>query len=254
MVGDLAQIVSLASFGNLLLADPTSSSAIHLLNEHCLSGLVRFMEFLREGNVVADHPSDWILYLSERQAQRLQMTVLMGRSELPDHIAASFGGIASGLQVDFKNHSELWLAKSLPKADEGWTVIFCCFPLQQSDLASVPVPTLQQAAVQLRQALRHSRDYAVRYRLSFFAELFSDIDTMLDQNDLPMSERLPERGYCYDAHRLIQAAERAWVFGGMGSWNDCADEESLSMLYEAVVNSILSAANSFDRDAVLQIH
>jgi hypothetical protein len=94
----------------------------------------------------------------------------------------------------------------------------------------------------------------VRHRLSFFAELFSNIDLMLDQNDLPLSDRLPQRGYCYDAHRLIQAAERAWVFGGMGSWNDYADEESLSMLYDAVVSSILSAANSFDRTAALQAH
>jgi hypothetical protein len=67
MVGDLAQIVSLTSYGNLLLADCSSSSAARLLNEQCLSGVVRFMEFLRDEIVVADHPSDWILHLSGRQ-------------------------------------------------------------------------------------------------------------------------------------------------------------------------------------------
>jgi hypothetical protein len=253
MVGDLAQIVSLTSYGNLLLTDGSSSSAKGTLNEHCLSGFVRFMEFLREGIVVADHPSDWILHLSNRNAHRIRMMVFKGGSELPDHIAASFAnGIASGLQIDFENNAELWITKSLANADEGWTVILYCVPLPQPISSTSTLPTLQQAGIRLSQALRHSLDYAAENRLSSFSDHFSKIVAMLERNDLPASELLPARGYCYDAHRLIQAADRAWVFGGMGSWNDCADEETLSMLYEAVVNAILSATNSFDREAALQ--
>ena len=75
-----------------------------------------------------------------------------------------------------------------------------------------------------------------------------------------LEEVEPDLGYHHDlvppdwyaeARRVLAAARRAWVFGGMGWWNDVSfeddallkDYESVSVdLYSAVVDAIAAAA------------
>jgi hypothetical protein len=58
--------------------------------------------------------------------------------------------------------------------------------------------------------------------------------------------------YSREARQLLSACERAWVFGGMGSWNDLGFREGdlqrrydqvTPSLYEAVVGGIAAAVN-----------
>ncbi len=65
---------------------------------------------------------------------------------------------------------------------------------------------------------------------------------------------VPAAGYSLDARQLLAMASRAWVFGGMGSWNDIGftdaarNEEYRRVsqeLYRAVTDAIRDAANSF---------
>ncbi|MBW3624663.1 MAG: hypothetical protein KY468_14755 [Armatimonadetes bacterium] len=45
---------------------------------------------------------------------------------------------------------------------------------------------------------------------------------------------LPEEGYSLLARQLLATATQAYVFGGMGSWNDIGFEGSLQREYEKV--------------------
>ncbi len=65
---------------------------------------------------------------------------------------------------------------------------------------------------------------------------------------------LPLTGYTEPARRLLSACEKAWVFGGMGSWNDVGFEtpelearyRSLTPeLFSAVLFGVAAAVNSF---------
>lgn len=55
-----------------------------------------------------------------------------------------------------------------------------------------------------------------------------------------------------EATRLLQVCERAWVFGGMGSWNDTGPDAALNDAYErtsealfqALVRALIAVANS----------
>lgn len=62
------------------------------------------------------------------------------------------------------------------------------------------------------------------------------------------------KNYSLKALQLLFAAGTAWVFGGMGSWNDMGFKEKeiqenylrLSrQLYESLLQSILATSNSF---------
>ena len=60
------------------------------------------------------------------------------------------------------------------------------------------------------------------------------------------------------ARRLFAAAQRAWVFGAMGSWNDVSFKDVAlktrydkitTMLHEAVVQALIGAVNASDSAA-----
>ncbi|MBL4620532.1 MAG: hypothetical protein JKX88_10605, partial [Marinicaulis sp.] len=62
----------------------------------------------------------------------------------------------------------------------------------------------------------------------------------------------PENFLTPDAHKLLSAVSAAWVFGGMGSWNDAVygpehDEEYSHVsadLYIALQDAIVAVVNS----------
>ncbi|WP_288942563.1 hypothetical protein [uncultured Alistipes sp.] len=62
---------------------------------------------------------------------------------------------------------------------------------------------------------------------------------------------LPKNNYSIDALQLLFAAFSSFVFGGMGSWNDGVaknhkkHKELSKILYEDIVDAIVSAVNSF---------
>jgi hypothetical protein len=65
---------------------------------------------------------------------------------------------------------------------------------------------------------------------------------------------LPPKGYTEPARRLLSACEKAWAFGGMGSWNDIGFEDPdlearyravTPVLFSAVLLGVAAAVNSF---------
>lgn len=121
------------------------------------------------------------------------------------------------------------------------------------------MPPLEAVAVEgaaddLRQRLAEARAFAVAQDQPHWDKFLGRASSILEASE-HRSELLPLCGYTATAHRLVSAASAAWVFGGMGSWNDMGFSDRAVMreymeitdaLFQAVMDAYLVAVNSFD--------
>lgn len=280
MDGELAFAIALAAHGNEWLTSAVNSKPAELVGTNStlkhVSSLVireveaqgplpsaveamrrteqgRFEDLLSFGGTSA-----WYLKLRRMGASRLWVVKLPIRPDLPEVFATGFaGGIPWAVQVDCPRYSGLWIPRW--KHEGGlkgaWKVHVMGFtvshPAQQSP------PELLAIAKSLRETLDSALLFSHRAKLDFFPDDFSQALALLSSQspEIPYHpDLLPSTGYSDLARQIIASAARAWVFGGMMSFNDLGfksfalDREYkvlLPRLYETVINSLLSAANSF---------
>ena len=171
------------------------------------------------------------------------------------------GGGIDGMEVslsDGRNH--LWVPKWdvwNRQAPEGriWRVKYGCLMEEVADCGAPAPDDLSNALVRLGRALREIHAFSSTRGCDGFSECFSKALDTLDSaganlhgyhKDLvPVSCRLPE------ARTLLDACQSAWVFGGMGSWNDMGfhgdDENEYELisanLYGCIKHAICAGAN-----------
>jgi hypothetical protein len=118
--------------------------------------------------------------------------------------------------------------------------------------AAIERPTFPEAYTALREALMALAAFADRTDQRDWAGHFrgSIAQLSLAPDPQPLYGILAECGRPPAAIRLLNAAQMAWVFGGMGSWNDAPtagseEHERLSTtLLDAITLAILAAANT----------
>jgi hypothetical protein len=213
------------------------------------------------GTLVAESTSDWYAGLRELGAHSIWL-VRRGdpeREDMPRHALVAFaGGGDWHLQVDYPGNSEVWSAAwhFVGKPGGGhWNVTYAAVPLDE--VPRVEKHDLGDVGKQLGQALVEIEQLARANAEESWADVFKAAsDELGGPGQSRVSDMLPGEGYSNEAHRLLSAASRAWVFGGMGSWNDLyfsgeearADYNRLTArLYEAVVTAAIAATNSFER-------
>jgi hypothetical protein len=105
-------------------------------------------------------------------------------------------------------------------------------------------------------ALEDVEAFARGQRLDEWADWFADARRLGEAEDPQPPyhpDMLPALGFAKPARQLLAMATRAWVFGGMGSWNDLAfatrEQEGeyngvSAKLYSAVRGAFLAAVNA----------
>jgi hypothetical protein len=166
----------------------------------------------------------------------------------------------------FANAGRWWIVATLPGGAEGWRAVWTVTDQTAPDhrIWSVvysraengpePVePAVEPARAELEQALSLAVAFCARHDTTF-GHAFDSALALLHV-ERPETDLLPAVGYRPEARRLLVSADQAWVFGGMGSWNDLsfddkavqAEYEELSRrLFAAVLGGIVTATNSFD--------
>ncbi|HEX8228643.1 MAG TPA: hypothetical protein VF826_04940 [Chloroflexia bacterium] len=271
MNGDLAQLVTLAAYGNVYLSrEGVAPPDLAGSNPMFKFSRVQFMRDpepygdAMRGTLVAKTTAEWYAHLRGLGAQHIWL-VRRGDpvpADIARHeIVAFAGGGDWHLQVDYPNRSEAWSAawefvdKSGDRRGAYWNVTYAGVPID--GIPAVEKHDLGEVKARLRQALVEIERFARGNNEEGWADLFKRELNKLDEAEhVQPSDMLPEEGYSREAHRLLSAAAGAWVFGGMGSWNDIyfldeqvrADYGRLSAeLYDAVVASAIAATNSFER-------
>jgi len=268
MVGYLAQLIAMVAHGNAFLtgrstADFYPSNSVF---RFCCQVIFIDLDNRRKSSAVevAKDPNEWLRLLKTNGFKRLEL----GEgprvdSPLPDHISVAFvGGNRWHINSDSARLSYRWFGKwDVVDKDAPdhriWKVTYGGVGMKEG-LPAAHSGDLDDCRRLLDGVLGRTEAFARKHNLSAFESCFRKAQQALTSDD-PLSlitERdwLPHAGYGLFAKRLLAATCQAWVFGGMGSWNDLVFEhpaenneyEDLSRrLYEAINICVIRSANSF---------
>ncbi len=266
----MAQAAALAIYGNAFLSGrcgtPENTLAPSTLT---FCEYVKFVEVTRRPanrneNPFAQNPADWVCRLKADgvQAIRIAHSPTPGIQSAPEHMLAGFagGGGAWRLETIKGKTADHWLSRwEIGNQDHPdrkiWRVTYGRVA-QDRPVTPTQWPDLDVLKRRLVKNLSEIAAFAKRQKLGHFAAVFKNgLDCLgsrpLPQNlfhqDLISSPCLP-----HSAAQLLAAIQSAWVFGGMGSWNDLGfDDEAQPVydrlsaeLYELLTAALESATNT----------
>jgi hypothetical protein len=111
-------------------------------------------------------------------------------------------------------------------------------------------PDLTEAENDLQAALTKAYDFAIEQKFDSWAAWFAKAQAA--DPDMPYHPDMLPEGWPHAAQRCASRAAQAWVFGGMGSWNDiyipdpevdARLREVSRELYRSVLVALVAATN-----------
>jgi hypothetical protein len=266
MNGEIAQLAALAAHAKIALAlgsdaEPLTMAGssfrfVHAVRFEEKRGIVGFARM----KVVAQSPQSWCIHLRDTGVRTVSLRVWAGSGRLPDHVASAFAGGGNwGIETSRGRSTSLWTARWSPDRRDDperriWSIVYRASAIPSPSITGEPLET---ANARLRDAVDDAERFAREADLSDWASGFAEAALRLSTAPAKYSyhpDMLPRFGYGIAARQLLAAAERAWVFGGMGSWNDLGFsgpertaryEAVTTALYRAVTAAIAAAVNSF---------
>jgi hypothetical protein len=261
MNGPIVYNIALVLFGNAHILENETPSDLwdRSFNQFCKE--VSFVSFkktvLGKAKEVVVSPSikEWF-ELMKRKNYRLRLWH-QGSGRVDERFTAGFidGGWNWNIVASNGRMSEVWTAQwnvwnQNDPEKRIWKVKYGLVgngsPLQNSG---------KEPIGRLVAALRNIEDFALRENCHSFAKLFGNsIETIESKGERRFGYHKDLIPSCYlgsEAEYLLDACQSAWVFGGMGSWNDLgfsgkAQEEYENVseeLYLSLIDSIVHIVN-----------
>ncbi|MBS1599056.1 MAG: hypothetical protein JST75_12600 [Bacteroidetes bacterium] len=273
MTGILAQVISLTSYGNEYLHTGKLSSDFYLTNstfQFCNTVDFRdFKEastfFKKREKIVANNPYDWLHWLKSKNCKKISLIYQYSVDPKlkPEHeLAGMVGGggdwIIQTIHDDYANYWwNYWTAGNQNAKDRKiWSVKYIKSHKKQI-ISRVQIDISKQRSL-LQASLQEVTEFAYSKNLTSWGDVFRKSQDVLTE-ELPghayyHQDLIVRENYSLDARQLLFAAAAAFVFGGMGSWNDMWFEKQednqkyndiSARLYHEINRSIMVAINSF---------
>jgi hypothetical protein len=264
MLGSVFQVAALATHGNAALAGRPVPDFYPQHMAFKFTEYVRFADLKppaegwKEIPFAAD-PDEWLAKLASQGCTLLRIARSPDEGEtMPDRFAVAFvgGGGEWFVESVSPSGSDFWMANwrlgNREHPDQKiWQVSYGRVAQGRS---TVPPETSAVAALseELRQTLEEASAFSSRHDLVPFTIAFERALAALTSESEPELHGLAPPGQLpMAASRLAVASQRAWVFGGMGSWNDIVfrgDENAeynriSGKLFELINNGIVEAIN-----------
>lgn len=265
MNGPIAQSVSIVIHGNAFL----NGSELPRYEQNSTFAFCEKIVFVKletgksggpREAIYAENPKDWYRMLLREHCSGLRLSFRSRNKDgVPDRMLAGFvgGGGDRFLETIMPGGSDLWAARwevgdKNAKDRRIWRVAYGCVAKADTQASSID---LHKRAAELRGALSNCRLFAEGNDLDNFARCFRNaIETIESKGEKRYGfhkDLAVESTVSLLAEILLDACQSAWVFGGMGSWNDLYFEgesmkkynELSERLYQAVNNAIVDAAN-----------
>jgi hypothetical protein len=256
---ELAQLVALVTHGNAYLISKARAQPPEISHELSVFDNLKRITFVEKKGPsektqtqLSEGTAGWYRHLKDHKVRRLRIVTInwsKERPDLPPVMASAFAGCGNwALLSEGTKADVIWFPQYSSGNDECLTFVGTQldkrFPEASTDL--------DVAELTLKNALKNIRDYAVEEKVGDnWVGIFSRALDILGSDEPSrayISELLPETGYGHKTRRILQAASEAWVFGGMGSWNDlCGDERYSAVtdaLYGSIIDGIITATNS----------
>jgi hypothetical protein len=261
VTGTTAQFISLACYGNALLrgipiADFSPGNSTF---QFCDS--VNFVEVSKnffgktKEVLVASNPVAWFEYLKHKTIHGLKLSWKPGNDpNLAGRMAAAFvgGGGTWELEAVGKNdYSQLWLSRwevgnqNAPDR-KIWRVTYG--RVGETKTSGLGETDLNRIEEELRASLQNIHEFALRINCGGFAEYFlRALDTLENKSNpskLYHRDLAPDGLLSPQAARILEACQHAWVFGGMGSWNDMVFEGEEQQRYDSVSERLFKSLHA----------
>ena len=259
MQGPIAQAVALAIFGNDILRGYARENFWPASTVFKFCKTVRFVALSGEAakpteTLFAEDPMQWILRLRDEGTTRLHIHAFAHDDPgISDRMSVGFveGGGRWLIETQQAQVSDLWQARwqSLNKDDPDrkiWDVAYF-----RIDHGRPHIPLQTKSITALRQdlmmVLSKIEAFAVRQKLEYFAGVFRKATDLLS-SDHPLSQTYhsdfaPTPAMPLEAKQLLGAVQTAWVFGGMGTWNDLGFDGDDQREYDALSGKLFLLIN-----------
>ncbi len=273
MTGILAQLVAVTTYGNNYLAYDYLPAGFYPENSTFrFCNKVDFVEFHKplfsknfKESIVAPAPPEWFKYLKKDGCTKLRL-FFQGKNDQTGTKEYKLAGMVGGggtwyIEAVHKGYSNFWSSRWQvhdPRAADQkiWVVNYGRTSSRQKTL-NIQV---EQGRVRekLYNTLRELTEFATKQNLESWGKQFESAIAVLD-SDQPNEQYyhkdlIPLNNYSIDARQILFAAGQAWVFGGMGSWNDLGFsnqedndlyERLSAQLYYTIIEAVISAVNSY---------
>jgi hypothetical protein len=260
MLGSIYSMALLAATANHRLTCPQNPVAINTAPAFKFSEYDHFVD-AKNGNVIATSPDGYIDSLVARQVKGVLISYGNNSrlpSELSERMSAGFvGGGNEFLLMEFSDVSlQYWRYSSTlgnrDRADQRiWQNYFVAGATVPRQILPISLPDLDYATDKLFSTLENARKLCqkdISLRESNWEKLFTETATGLRDlqvADDQVNDIWSRLEWTLQQRALFNAASKAWVFGGMGSWNDTSPSDmSLQPEYERVSAQLFDAVNS----------
>ncbi|WP_428327488.1 hypothetical protein [Mucilaginibacter sp.] len=262
MTGNLAQVIALVSFGNDFLQTSTLPSDFYPDNstfQFCNS--VKFVALKKsilnlkiKEKTIADNPYLWFELLKNENCKKLAL--YFQNSEQSKSFDHELAGLVGGggnwfIEAIYHNHSDFWVNNwevSNNKAIEKkiWSVKYGATLLNHKTINN----TYQLHIVweELKMALNEIADFAFKNTTTNWGETFENaaknLSSQTPENNFYHKDFIIAKNYTLLARQIIYSAGLAWVFGGMGTWNDmCFNNDEINNLYNKLSEKLYNCIN-----------
>ncbi|WDP91205.1 MAG: hypothetical protein HUN04_16485 [Desulfobacter sp.] len=266
MQGPIAQIIALTIYGNSFIQGFTSDIG-PFFPENSTFTFCEYVKFVdidnKEEKLYAKSPVDWFEKLKKEGVFAFRLVYgPSGDKDISDRMSVGFvgGGGRWLIETISPNGSDYWEARwevgnqNHPKK-LIWQVTYGRIASGEKTLIYENLDGSKIKA-ELSSNLVEISKFARSHDLEGFANAFdkglSALNSDKPYSDVYHKDISPDNFLDLEATQLIAASQAAWVFGGMGSWNDLGFDgkeqdvyEKLSDdLYRLLNDSYLMAANS----------
>ena len=266
MQGPIAQIIALTIYGNSIFQGHFTNIEEFFPSNSTFTfcEYVRFVDVKgKEEKLYAENPILWFRKLKDEGVFAFRLIYgPSGNKDISDRMSVGFvgGGGRWLIETISPNGSDYWEAR-WEVGDQNhpdkliWQVTYGRVMSGEKTFISQGLEGSKIKA-ELSDNLREISKFARKNELEGFAAAF-DKGYVALHSENPYShvshkDISPENFLDLEANQLLAASQAAWVFGGMGSWNDMGfdgedqvEYDSLSdTLYRLLNESYLMAANS----------
>jgi hypothetical protein len=191
--------------------------------------------------------SCWLQAVREQGAKRLWLGgSVMTRQDLPAHIAVAFAGTTNwAITAETYGHNTMWVNTERLLRQVNYEDPNDDKKIWESSFYEVEPRSLKNNLDV--ESARDALDKALNSAIAFCGRVHSGWSDWLGGAQLQLSSADPKPKYFLDmfppdgmplrTRQLGYAASGAWVFGGMGSWNDQLFEKELSQEFDLVTGS-----------------
>jgi len=264
MTGNIAQLIALVSHGNkylrtgeLVLDFYPGNSTFQFCNHVDFRVSSRKRLFLKGSvSVLAYNPEDWFNALNQQGCKLMRFCYRHSKEKsfAPDYMLAGLNGgggswlIEAAYETDSVYWTNFWdVSDSVRNDNKIWTITYATDGTKHKSGARQL--QLDECGEKLDHALKQISLFAHSKDLDGWRQQFEKareaLCSMNPEAEFYHDDLLAADFHSLESRRVIFAAGKAWVFGGMGSWNDLGFENAEeNEVYQKLSAELFEAINA----------